>query len=356
MYCFLQKTKNTQGENMQMLISLIILGLLAIASIMVGVKALRKYKKENNDHRKNKYPIIRVILMYLIPILFIKIFIYSILQSVPFGTGAVPVSFGKLIHKVKAPGLQTKYPWEKLITLSTQQQSFQKIGIIQAKDTVSVNDEVTFHYILNLKEIPFILDNYGKNYEEKIIYSSATEALKKAAMEFDSWDDLLRNRTKFSQKVTEHFKNKVIQKLEKKGLSRKEAEQAFTFPQSDIKGLMPPKQLQTNINLKKAAEQELERKSVQIEIAKKEAIVRSYDGTAVREAILKLLYGVDEQTGKAKSTDLSNVSPEQMAQIIQAMANNRRSETLQTLVEQGGVNSLMVVPSGTPVTASATSK
>ncbi len=341
---------------MEMLIILIVLGLLAIASIIVGVKALKKYKNKNNDYGRNEYPIIRVISMYSLPVVFAIFFIYSILQSVAFGTGAVPVSFGELKYEVKAPGLQFKYPWEKLIALSTQQQSFQKKGIIQAKDTVSVNDAVTFHYILNLKEIPFILDNYGKNYAQKIIYPSATEALKKAAMEFDSWDDLLRNRTNFSQKVTEHFKNKVIQKLEKKGLSKKEAEQAFSFPQADIKGLMPPKQLQTNINLKKAAEQELERKNVQIEIAKKEAIVRSYDGTAVREAILKLLYGVNEKTGKPKSTDLSNVSPEQMAQIIQAMANNRRSETLQTLVEQGGVNSLMVVPSGTPVTASALSK
>ena len=148
----------------------------------------------------------------------------------------------------------------------------------------------------------------------------------------------------------------MIQKLEKKGLSKKEAEEAFSYPQADIKTLMPPKQLQTNINLKKAAEQELERKNTQIEIAKKEAIVRSYDGVAVREAILKLLYGIDPKTGKAISNDLSNISPEQMAQIIQAMANNRRSETLQTLVEQGGVNSLMVVPSGTPVTASAPAK
>ena len=336
-----------------MLILLVVTGLLAIASIVVGIKALSEYKKERNDYSRGQYPLIRVILMYSTPVVFVIFFIDSILQSVPFGTGAVPISFGKLRYEVKAPGLQTKYPWEKLIALSTQQQSFQKTGIVQAKDTVSVNDAVTFHYILNLKEIPFVLDNYGKNYAEKIIYPSATEALKKAAMEFDSWDDLLRNRTKFSQRVTEHFKNKVIQKLQKKGLSRKEAEQAFTFPQADIKGLMPPKQLQTNINLKKAAEQELERKNVQIEIAKKEAIVRSYDGTAVREAILKLLYGVDEKTGKPKNTDLSNVSPKQMAQIIQAMANNRRSETLQTLVEQGGVNSLMVVPSGTPVTASS---
>lgn len=342
-----------------MLMLVIVLALLALVSIWWGFRSLKSYKvrkNENNGYDRVEYPIISLSIMGIVNIFFLVTLIYSTLQSVPFGTGAVPVSFGKLRYEVKAPGLQSKYPWENLIALSTQQQSFTKNGIIQAKDTVSVQDEVTFHYILNLKEIPFILDNYGKNYAEKIIYPSATEALKKAAMEFESWDDLLRNRTKFSQKVTEHFKQKVIQKLEKKGLSKKDAEEAFSFPQADIKTLMPPKQLQTNINLKKAAEQELERKNTQIEIAKKEAVVRSYDGVAVREAILKLLYGINPNTGAPKSNNLSNVSPEQMAQIIQAMANNRRSETLQTLVEQGGVNSLMVVPSGTPVTASTPSK
>jgi regulator of protease activity HflC (stomatin/prohibitin superfamily) len=342
---------------MEMLITLILLGILAIASIWFGFTSLKKYKNQkNDDYNKESFPLISVSSMVVIPAIFLALLAYSTMQSVAFGTGAVPVSFGKLRYEVKAPGLQFKYPWEKLIPLSTQQQSFSRNGSIQAKDTVSVTDNVTFHFILNLKQIPFVLDNYGKNYAQKLIFPSATEALKKAAMDFESWDDLLAKRTLFSEKVTMYFKEKVEKKLEKKGLDKKQAEAAFTFPLVDIKELMPPKQLQTNINLKKAAEQELERKNTQIEIAKKEAIVRSYDGTAVRQAILKLLYGVDEKTGVAKSDDLSNVTPEQMAQIIQAMANNRRSETLQTLVEQGGVNSLMVVPSGTPVTATAPSK
>ena len=349
------KKFDLKGVNMEMLILLVVLGILTIVSIVVGVKALRK-KSDDNYYSDDFERWIKIGIMIVINILFILVLIYSTLVSVPFGHGAVPVSFGKLRYEVKPAGLQTKYPWEKLVVITTQQQSFSRAGIIQAKDTVSVHDNVTFHYILNLKQIPFILENYGKNYAQKLIYPSAAEAMKEAAMDFESWDDLLKNRTTFSKKITKYLREKVVSKLKKKGLEDKKAENAFSFPLVDIKELTPPKQLQTNINLKKAAEQELERKQTQIEIAKKEAVVRSYDGIAVRQAILKLLYGIDEKTGKPAKTDLSNVSPEQMANIIAAMANNRRSETLQTLVEQGGVNSLMVVPAGTPVSATPPTK
>lgn len=332
---------------MKTLLILSILAIITIGTIIFWRNTVKKEKNGELGHNDIKpgFTFIGVIIMLLITI---GVFIFTTLQSVSYGNGAIPESFGKLRHEVKAPGLQAKYPWESFVIMSSQQQTFSRNGIIQAKDTVSVSSNIAFHYILNLSEMPFILENYGKDYVDKIIYTSADEALKRAAINFDSWDDLLSNRTKLSDKVTLFFKENVIKKLIKKGLEKNKAEIVFIFPMVDIKKLTPPKQIQININLKKSAEQTLERKDTELKSARKDAKIRALDGEAVRNALLILFNGTDEY-GKPKGNDLSHISPEQMVGLMQAMANNRRSESFQTMVEQNGVSGYMVIPAGTPV-------
>ncbi len=275
--------------------------------------------------------------------------------QVATGHGGVPAAFGKIDVKgvIFSEGLNWKKPWETVYELSHQQMTFHRNAskgnaiVVQAKDNIPMNADVSFHWVLNYSAMGWIRQQYGQDYWNTLIIPSATSAVRTAGTKFEDWNQLMEQRESFRQKITSEFQTTVRAKMKVKGIPEDVIESAFSFPDVDLRKVLPVDEgLTREISLTKEAVQKGKRKVTEILNATLDARKRGQDGTAIRDTILRVFYSADSEGALPPGAKIpDNASLGEISQFILAIAEIKKAEAVEIAAEKGSLT-VMVTGAG----------
>jgi regulator of protease activity HflC (stomatin/prohibitin superfamily) len=308
-----------------------ILGGIFFIALMVGIFMLiKKFKspEKHKDYCEGKMVLcIGLIGWFLITAAFS-------ITIVGAGECKILVRFGKVRDRVLDSGVKLKDPFSATITYSLKRQliDLQKTGEViatsegvraVAKDKTTIWLDMALPFHLNMKYAPFLYENIGgeKIYKRDLLVHAARAAIKSGASEF-SWEEItVTKKREFVDSVKSHFRQIVIKDLESKGLTKKEAKQVFIYHPVELRNYKLPEKLRNSINEKQAALEDLKRQKTLTKIADERALRRAKDGQGIKNMFDRL----------------PDRDPSEIASILNAIANQRRSEALLKAVEQGRV-------------------
>jgi hypothetical protein len=288
-------------------------------------------------------------------IVFIAAWIFFSVVQIDTGHGGVRASFGAV--NVEAPvleeGLKFKKPWESIYTLSHQQLSSHRnakdgnAARVQAQDNIPMDADMSYHWVLNYEAMAWIRQQYGQEYWKTLVLPSAASAMRSAASQFDTWDQLMNERELFAQRATAEFEKAVKAKMQIKGIPETIFGSAFAFPAMDVRKVVPVDQgLLEQISLTQEAREKGQRKQTEIENARLDAQKRGEDGTAIRQTILRVLHSVDAEGALPEDADIpEGTSLAQISQFILAIAEVKRADAVEIAAEKGDLT-VMVTSSG----------
>ena len=271
------------------------------------------------------------------------------------GHGGVRASFGAINVDtvVLGEGLQLKKPWETIYTLSHQQLSEHRNATddsavrIQAKDNIPMDADMSFHWVLNYEAMAWIRQQYGEEYWETLTRPSAASAIRVAASQFNTWNQVMNERELFAQRATDAFEKAVKAKMRIKGIPEAVIEGAFVFPLMDVRKVVPVDQgLLEQISMTQEAVEKQKRKQTEIENARLDAQKRGEDGTAIRQTILRVLYDVDLAGALPEGAKIpEGTSLAEISQFILAIAEIKRANAVEIAAEKGDLT-VMVTSTG----------
>lgn len=275
--------------------------------------------------------------------------------QVSTGHGAIAASFGKidLNRPVLTEGLNWVKPWESVYELSHQQQTFDRNiddgtdVIVQARDSIPMSVDVSFHWVLNYEAMGWIRQQYGANYASTLVIPSAASAIREAASHFADWDDLMNKREEFRSLITEAFEAAVIEKMRTKRLPEDIVAVAFDFPTVDLRRVLPVNEgLTREISLTKEAVQQGLRKQTEIANAALDARKRGQDGTAIRDTILRVLFETDSEGALPEDAEIPpGTTIEEVSHFIYAIAAIKKADAVEIAAQRGNLT-VMVTDSG----------
>ena len=125
----------------------------------------------------------------------------SFFVEVPAGTRGVCLTFKAASDEALSPGLQFKWPWQDVATLSTQKHEWTQPFECQSKDLQKINVTMTLVYARKPDRVPMIYKRVRSNSEGIDVKPGGQETLKAAVAEFDA-AEVIQNRKKLSEMVT----------------------------------------------------------------------------------------------------------------------------------------------------------
>ena len=125
----------------------------------------------------------------------------SFFVEVPAGTRGVRLTFKAASEGALEPGLQFKWPWQDVATLSTQKHEWTQNFECQSKDLQKINVTMTLVYARKPDRVPQIYKRVRSNSEDIDVKPGGQETLKAAVAEFDA-AEVIQNRKKLSDRVT----------------------------------------------------------------------------------------------------------------------------------------------------------
>ena len=125
----------------------------------------------------------------------------SFFVEVPAGTRGVRLTFKAASDAALEPGLQFKWPWQDVATLSTQKHEWTQNFECQSKDLQKINVTMTLVYARKPDNVPQIYKRVRGNSEDIDVKPGGQETLKAAVAEFDA-AEVIQNRKKLSDRVT----------------------------------------------------------------------------------------------------------------------------------------------------------
>ncbi len=248
------------------------------------------------------------------------------------------VRFGKVQKEVLGNGLHVKNPLNSTVTYSVKRQLIdlqaneetgEEIATTEgvravAKDKTTIWLDMAFPYHLNMRYAGFLYENLGNEeaYKRDLLVHAARTAVKSGASEFEWEDIVISKKSEFIETVKSHFREIIINDLANKGLSREEAKEVFIYHPVEMRNYKLPDKLRNSINEKQAALENLKRQETLTRIAEERANRRAKDGQGIKNMFDKL----------------PDRDPKEIAEILNAMANQRRSEALLKAVEEDQVS------------------
>lgn len=259
------------------------------------------------------------------------------------GTVKVQILFGTVAEETLSEGLHIINPLVDLVAYDVRRQ---RVDVTAAQgqgsgapavgaDGVRLDRvDATMPFRLVPEMAGRVHQRMGPNYLFLMVAPVARSALRDAISQFPAESVATTNRDAVAARATELFASKLIAELAESGFSTQEAGGAFVVSPTQLRRVeLPARILQANAE-KRAAEIDLERQRTITLIAQEEAVRRGNEGQGVRNLI--------DSLGLARSP-----SPEQIADLLRAMANKTTADALVRAVEDGDVN-VMVIPHGTP--------
>ena len=258
------------------------------------------------------------------------------------GTVKVQVLFGTVQTQTLSEGLHIINPLIDLVTYDVRRQ---RVDVTAAQGSESGAPAVgadgvrldrvdaTMPFRLQPEFAGRVHQRMGPNYLFLMVAPVARSALRDAISQFPAESVATTNRDAVAARATELFASKLIGELAESGFTEQESAGAFIVSPTQLRRVeLPARILQANAE-KRAAEIDLERQRTITLIAQEEAVRRGNEGQGVRNLI--------DSLGLARSP-----SPEQIADLLRAMANKTTADALVRAVEDGDVN-VMVIPHGT---------
>lgn len=269
--------------------------------------------------------------------------------EVQTGHGGVVKTFGKieLENTTLTEGLNWIKPWQDVDQMSHQMISFDRnkskgtAAIIQAKDKIPMEADISFHTILNYSAMPYIRQNFGVEYWDGLLFQSAASAIRTAAGTFEKWEELqVDKRVDFQNKITELYATTVKAKMKAKGIPDSIIDSAFEFPVVDLRKVIPIDiELTREIALTKTAEQKTIRKATEIKNAALDAQKRGQDGTAIRDTILRVLFKADKEGFLPEDATMPiDASLYDISQFMLSIAAIKKADAVELAAEKGNLN------------------
>lgn len=135
----------------------------------------------------------------------------SILTSVPAGTTGIMVSYGNVEEMHLEPGIHFKAPWNRIVLMDNRVQSMRiATGTKNATvtDTAETKDQqlipvfsFEIQYKLNEDKSFWVYENYGEDYEQRIIVSNALQTIKNTFVQFNA-DEVAVNKAKIPTMIS----------------------------------------------------------------------------------------------------------------------------------------------------------
>lgn len=142
------------------------------------------------EHGGGKAAISAVVTIIICGILFGVSFI----GTVPTGYTGILTTFGKVENVTLDAGLNTKAPWQKIVTMDNRVQK-QTIELsCFSSDIQEVNMLYTINYQISSADAMTIYKSIGAQYYEKVIVPNVTESVKTACAHYTA-EDLVNNRS-----------------------------------------------------------------------------------------------------------------------------------------------------------------
>ncbi len=198
-----------------MTLGIFILGIIAIAAAVVlffvGSKLqFSSYDRNELSEYEEKFQelnrLAAPLLARVLPILLLGIggamLFNSFFVEVPAGTRGVRLTFKAASDGALEPGLQFKWPWQDVETLSTQKHEWTQRFECQSKDLQKIDVTMTLVYARKADKVPQIYKRVRSNSEDIDVKPGGRETLKAAVAEFDA-AEVIQNRKKLSAMVTE---------------------------------------------------------------------------------------------------------------------------------------------------------
>lgn len=295
---------------------------------------------------------------------FVVLWIGFMLVTIDTGHVGIPATFGKVDTKEipLGEGLQTKMPWQTVKEMSIRQVSLDRNKAqgtnmeVLAGDRVALNTDASFHWTLQPTAATWIYQKFGLEYWTGLQVPSSASSLRDVVGKIQDWGEVISKKQKAENDVTERFSEFVVKKMLSAGIPVEIANNAFVFPKMDIRRTTPPKTILTAIANKKAATEDLERQDVEIQIEAKKAEKGAQEGLRVRNMLLAIFnplkFDVDSKEFKLdpKAELPVNFDPANIPGIIGAIAIKQNAQSIQSAVENEGVNTILL-PAGTPIAA-----
>lgn len=195
----------------------------------------------------------------------------SSVKVIDRGEVGVQVLFGKVQNEVLESGLHIINPAEEVDTLSVQVQNYtmsskDSEGQVRGDDAIRVLSsdglEVTIDlsvlYKINPDKAPFILQNIGPNYEDKIVRPVTRTAIRDNAVNYQAVDLYSTKREEFQAKINQT----ITQNFEKNGL---EVQQIL------VRNISLPASVKASIESKINAEQDAQKMQFVLQKERQEA-------------------------------------------------------------------------------------
>ena len=222
------------------------------------------------------------IFLIIIAIIIIFTLFSKILVIIPAGTVGVTHLFGKVNDNKLYPGLNIINPLLSVVKFSIRTEEYTMSSVNTKKginnDSISaltkeglpVDLELTVLYHLNAGEASNIYKEIGINYSEKIIRPKIRTVIRDVVATYEAKDIYSDKREDLSLKIMEE-----LGELSERGII---AEQVL------LRNVNLPEALTKSIEAKLTAEQEIERKQFEVEIAKEEAKRKQSEAEGIRGA------------------------------------------------------------------------
>lgn len=257
------------------------------------------------------------------------------------GTVAVPVVFGEVSASTKSEGMHlvnplARYPRmdirRQIIEISSGGGAQTATGggeiVALSRDQLPLSIDIGFPFSLNPAAAWKVYQRIGDDatYRDQLLRPAARSAVRDAVAQF-SWDEAAATRR---EQLAETILGRLIQltraELEQLGFTAEDAGSAFTILPVQLRRVLPPQQIQDAVAEKLRAEQDLQRQVTLAEITRLEAERREYEELGVAKLFSQLPQGF---------------TPEQIAVVLNALANKRRADAVVRAAESDRVGTII---------------
>ncbi|HEY4486427.1 MAG TPA: SPFH domain-containing protein [Candidatus Paceibacterota bacterium] len=259
--------------------------------------------------------------------------------SISVGSTGVGVRFQNVQTRAYTEGVQLVNPFLDFHAMSARRQVIEfhagekdKVNedvVSLSSNNVPMTIDVTYAWQLNPRYAWWVYRHMGldDSYRNSLIKQVARSATRAAAAKFTSDEATTSKRNEFTLEMEKEFSDHLVADLVRQGLPLEDAKQVFIVLPIQLRKALPPEKVLNAISDKAAAEQDLQRQVTLTAIARQEAERRSNEGLGVSKLFDELPKGF---------------TAEQIAMVVNALANKEKADAFMKAVLTGNVNTMVI--------------
>jgi regulator of protease activity HflC (stomatin/prohibitin superfamily) len=292
--------------------------------------------------------------MVALPLLAISAVIVAFsLMVVQVGTVKVVSVFGKVREVSYTSGLHLVVPGSRAAEMSIRRQVFELSGgslddappapaaaataaapaadvlrtLALTSDRIPLAVDINFPFILNPDLAWKVFANVGPNYQAELLAPVARAAVRAATAGFSWTGAVTTERVELEKRILELFQQTVSENLVGAGFTAKEAQSALALAPPQVRRMSPPRRLLTAVGETLAAQEELKRQGILVEVGLQEAQRRANEGLGIQ----KLLNQLPKE-----------FTPADLKSLISAAADKQRADAMLKAVERDQVKVMIM--------------